>query len=113
MYGGQEILVISVLATVLGMVVGVLIGVVAAYTGGWWDEVIMRLNDVLLAFPQILLALVVLTALQNPSAWVIIVLVGASPRPARGPRRPRCGARASSRATSWSRPRRSARGARA
>ena len=39
---------------------------VAAYAGGWWDEVIMRLNDVLLAFPQILLALVVLTALAEP-----------------------------------------------
>ncbi|RYB92932.1 ABC transporter permease [Nocardioides oleivorans] len=85
MHGGQEVLTISVLATVLGMVGGILIGVVAAYAGGWWDEIIMRLNDVLLAFPQILLSLVVLTALQNPSAWVIIVLVAAghAPRVAR------------------------------
>jgi peptide/nickel transport system permease protein len=81
MHGGQSVLLISVLATLFGMVVGVLIGVVAAYAGGWWDEVIMRLNDVLLAFPQILLALVVLTALQNPAAWVIVVLVGASHAP--------------------------------
>ena len=85
MHGGQEVLTISVLATVLGMVGGILIGVVAAYAGGWWDEIIMRLNDVLLAFPQILLSLVVLTALQNPSAWVIILLVAAghAPRVAR------------------------------
>jgi peptide/nickel transport system permease protein len=81
MHGGQEVLLISVLATLLGMVVGILVGVVAAYVGGWWDEVIMRLNDVLLAFPQILLALVVLTALQNPSALVILVLVGISHAP--------------------------------
>jgi peptide/nickel transport system permease protein len=81
MYGGLGVLLISVLATLLGMVVGVLVGVVAAYAGGWWDEVIMRLNDVLLSFPQILLALVVLTALQNPAAWVIVVLVGASHAP--------------------------------
>ncbi|WP_148575201.1 ABC transporter permease [Nocardioides caldifontis] len=81
MHGGQGVLVISVLATLLGMVLGILIGVVAAYAGGWWDEVLMRFNDVLLAFPQILLALVVLTALQNPSAWVIVVLVGASHAP--------------------------------
>jgi len=81
MHGGQSILVISLLATLLGMVVGVLIGVVAAYSGGWWDEVIMRLNDVLLAFPQILLALVVLTALEKPSSLVVIVLVGASHAP--------------------------------
>jgi peptide/nickel transport system permease protein len=81
MHGGQEVLLISVLATVVGMVLGVLFGIVAAYAGGWWDEVIMRLNDVLLAFPQILLALVVLTAVRNPSAWIIIVLVGASHAP--------------------------------
>jgi peptide/nickel transport system permease protein len=81
MHGGQGVLVISVLATLLGMVLGVLIGVVAAYAGGWWDEVIMRLNDVLLAFPQILLALVVLTAVENPSPWVIVVLIGTSHAP--------------------------------
>ena len=81
MHGGQSVLAISVLATLLGMVLGVLIGVVAAYAGGWWDEVIMQLNDVLLAFPQILLALVVLTALQNPAAWVIVLLIGASHAP--------------------------------
>lgn len=56
MYGGLGILLVAMLATLLGMVLGILIGVVAAYSGGWWDEVIMRLNDVLLAFPQILLA---------------------------------------------------------
>jgi peptide/nickel transport system permease protein len=81
MYGGREVLLISVLATLLGMVLGIAIGVVAAYSGGWWDEVIMRLNDVLLAFPQILLALVVLTAVRNPSAWIIIALVGLSHAP--------------------------------
>jgi peptide/nickel transport system permease protein len=81
MYGGTQILLIALFSTILGMVVGVLIGVVAAYSGGWWDEVIMRLNDVLLAFPQILLALVVLTAVSQPKAWMIVVLVGVSHAP--------------------------------
>lgn len=81
LYGGTVILTIAVLGTLIGMVVGILIGVVAAYTGGWWDEVIMRLNDVLLAFPQILLALVVLTAVAQPRAWMIIVLIGMSHAP--------------------------------
>ncbi len=81
MNGGQEILFIAVLGTLLGMVLGIAIGVVAAYGGGWWDEVIMRLNDVVLSFPQILLALVVLTALAQPSAWILIVLVGVSHAP--------------------------------
>ncbi len=81
MHGGQEILLIAVLGTVLGMVLGIAIGVVAAYGGGWWDEVLMRFNDVILSFPQILLALVVLTAIERPSAWILIVLVGVSHAP--------------------------------
>ena len=81
LYGGRLILVISVLGTLLGMVIGIVVGLVAAYSGGWLDEVIMRLNDVTLAFPQILLALVVLTAVNQPRAWMLIVLVGVSHAP--------------------------------
>ena len=79
--GGGTILINSLLATALGMVLGIIIGVVAAYAGGWLDEVIMRLNDVALAFPQILLALLVLTAVDQPAWWVIVLLVGASHAP--------------------------------
>jgi peptide/nickel transport system permease protein len=79
--GGGSILAISVLATVLGMVLGIIIGVVAAYAGGWLDEAIMRVNDVALAFPQILLALLVLTAVDQPAWWMIVLLVGVSHAP--------------------------------
>lgn len=81
MHGGQEILFIAVFGTLLGMVLGIAVGVVAAYGGGWWDELLMRLNDVVLSFPQILLALVVLTAIEQPSAWILIVLIGVSHAP--------------------------------
>ena len=70
---------------ILSTVFGTLIGVIAAYGGGWWDEVIMRLNDVLLAFPQILLALVVLTSMDQPEDWMLVVLVGLSQRSPRLP----------------------------
>lgn len=79
--GGQSILLIAFLATVVGMVVGVMVGVVAAYAGGWFDEVVMRLNDVALAFPQILLALLVLAAVDQPKWWMIVLLVGVSHAP--------------------------------
>jgi peptide/nickel transport system permease protein len=81
LHGGTTVVYIAVLGTLIGMVLGILIGVVAAYAGGWWDEVIMRLNDVTLAFPQILLALLVLTAVNQPKAWMIILLVGISHAP--------------------------------
>jgi len=79
--GGGSILLISVLATLLGMVVGIMIGVIAAYAGGWLDEGLMRLNDVALAFPQILLALLVLSAVDQPEWWMIVLLVGLSHAP--------------------------------
>ena len=41
----------------------------------------MRLNDVALAFPQILLALLVLTAVDQPAWWMIVLLVGISHAP--------------------------------
>lgn len=80
LYGGRSVLLVAFLGTLLGMVGGIALGVIAAYAGGWWDEVLMRLNDVALAFPQILLALVVLTAL-DPTVAVLVVLIGISHMP--------------------------------
>lgn len=85
LYGGRSVLLISLVATLLGVVVGTLAGVIAAYAGGWLDEVVMRAGDVLLAFPQILLALVVLSAVEQPTWWMIALLVALAhiPRVAR------------------------------
>ncbi|WP_051218269.1 ABC transporter permease [Nocardioides insulae] len=81
LYGGRSVLVVALLATVVGVVAGVLIGVLAAYIGGWFDEVVMRLNDVVLAFPQILLTLLVLSTVEQPTWWMIVLLVGLSHAP--------------------------------
>jgi len=85
LFGGRSVLLISLVATLLGVVVGTLAGVIAAYAGGWFDEVVMRAGDVLLAFPQILLALVVLSAVEQPTWWMIALLVALAhiPRVAR------------------------------
>lgn len=81
LHGGQSVLIVAVLATIVGVVSGVLVGVTAAYVGGWLDEIVMRLNDVLLALPQILVALLVLSAVDQPRAWMIVLLVGISHAP--------------------------------
>lgn len=81
LYGGRSVLVEALLATVLGVVLGVAIGVTAAYVGGWFDEIVMRLNDVALAVPQILVALVVLSAVKQPTWWLIVLLVGLTHAP--------------------------------
>jgi peptide/nickel transport system permease protein len=62
-YGAQNSVFVGFLAVALGALVGVATGLVAGYAGGWVDAVISRLWDVLLAFPGLILALVVVTVL--------------------------------------------------
>ncbi len=57
-----------------GLIVGVIIGLIAAYSRNALDDVLMRAMDVILAFPQIMLALVAV-AVVGPAAWVIVVAI--------------------------------------
>lgn len=56
-YGSRLTLVIAILVLVIVVPIGLLIGVVAGYFGGWVDAVLMRVTDIALAFPKIVLAL--------------------------------------------------------
>lgn len=62
-YGAQITLVVGVLSVILGGIVGVVLGIVSGYFGGFVDTVIMRIMDILLAFPGILLALAIVSIL--------------------------------------------------
>jgi peptide/nickel transport system permease protein len=62
-HGARYTIGIGVAAITVGGSIGVLLGAVAGYAGGWIDSVIMRLVDVMLAFPSILLALAIVSAL--------------------------------------------------
>ena len=75
LHGGRSILFLATTATLIGFLVGAAIGLVAAYNRGRIDDVLMRLMDVVLAFPQLLLALVALTTV-GPKSWLIIAIVG-------------------------------------
>lgn len=59
----------------IGLAAGLLIGALAGYFGGWLDEVLMRVVDTLLAFPGILLALVLVTIFE-PNLQTTIVAIG-------------------------------------
>ena len=64
LYGGRSSLTIGFLVVAIAVGIGVPLGLVAGYFGGWLDNVIMRITDVFLAFPPLLLA----TALPRPWA---------------------------------------------
>ncbi len=78
--GGFEILVMAVVSSGIGLVVGTVIGLLAAYSRNAWDDVLMRAMDVIMAFPQIMLALVAVT-LVGPQTWVLIAAIALTTAP--------------------------------
>lgn len=72
--GTRGVFYLGGLGTVLAGVMGTTLGLLAGYSGRWWDEGIMRLLDVLLAFPALLLAMVLLAAV-GPSDLNLILVV--------------------------------------
>ncbi|HEV2257261.1 MAG TPA: ABC transporter permease [Streptosporangiaceae bacterium] len=79
--GGGLLLLMAVAATAIGIVAGTAAGVSAAYLRGVPDGIIMRSVDVILAFPQLVFALLLLSLL-GPKTWLIVLAVGVSHAPA-------------------------------
>jgi peptide/nickel transport system permease protein len=80
LHGGWVLLIMAACATVLGIAGGAAAGVSAAYLRGFSDGIIMRAADVILSFPQIVFALLLLSLL-GPRLWLITITVGVSHAP--------------------------------
>jgi ABC-type dipeptide/oligopeptide/nickel transport system permease subunit len=80
-WGGRESLRVGLLAVAVGGIVGTLLGLLAGYYEGWTGAIVLRLTDLLLALPGILLALTIVAA-TGPSLENVIVAVGISSMPA-------------------------------
>ncbi|WP_440709083.1 ABC transporter permease [Herbiconiux sp. YIM B11900] len=78
--GGWQIIVLATIATAIGVAVGAVAGVAAAYLGGWLDNLIMRVVDIVLAFPQLVFALLLISVAGN-NVWLLVVAVGTSHAP--------------------------------
>jgi peptide/nickel transport system permease protein len=84
LYGGRSILLTALVATVIGVVLGVVIGLVAAYARNALDDILMRLMDVIMAFPQIMLALVAVSLVGAKNSVIILAIaLTTAPRVAR------------------------------
>jgi len=71
---------LSVLSVIAGASIGTLLGLISGYRGGLWDTVIQRVNDILLAFPTILLAIALVAFLgQGVHSLVIAIAVSSMP----------------------------------
>ncbi|MGY6706809.1 MAG: ABC transporter permease [Rhizobiaceae bacterium] len=87
LYGARISLFVGFAAVIFAMVLGITLGLIAGYRGGWVDSLLMRVADVQLTFPSILLALLIFGIARGfiPPAyreamaiWVLIVAIGLS-----------------------------------
>lgn len=70
--GAQTTIPLALMLVVCAMVVGTIVGAVAGYLGGWFDEVLMRITDMVMAFPTVILAMVIAASL-GPSIMNAVI----------------------------------------
>jgi peptide/nickel transport system permease protein len=75
LYGARVSLLVGVAAIAVGGTIGIVAGLLSGYFGGWVDDLIMRLGDIQLAFPFILLAIMFLVVLGS-GIWNLILVLG-------------------------------------
>lgn len=80
-YGSRVSLRVGLVAIGIALTVGSALGILAGFAGGWVDTLIMRLTDIMLAFPGILLAIAIV-AILGPSLFNVMIAVGIESIPA-------------------------------
>lgn len=75
-YGARLSLAIGLGAVAVAVVLGLAVGVTAGYFGGWVEAVLMRLTDVVLAFPAVLLALALTAVLPQRNVGTLVLVIG-------------------------------------
>jgi peptide/nickel transport system permease protein len=80
LWGGLSVLALATVATVLGVAAGVFIGLWAGYSRTWVDDAVMRTLDVLLAFPQVIFALLLVSTI-GPELWLLVVAIAVTNAP--------------------------------
>jgi peptide/nickel transport system permease protein len=74
LYGARTSLIIGLVANGIAVAIGLLVGIVAGYVRGLASSVLMRFTDLMMAFPALLLA-IVLAALLRPSLWIVAMVI--------------------------------------
>jgi peptide/nickel transport system permease protein len=75
LYGGRITIPAGILVIVIGCTLGMFVGAIAGFVGGAWDELIMRVSELFMAFPTIILALAITAALGPDLRNAVIALV--------------------------------------
>ncbi len=78
LWGARSALVLSVIVVAISSVVGLAVGTIAGWYRGWVDEVLMRIVDILMAFPGILLNIAIVATVDKPGLGIMIVALCAN-----------------------------------
>ena len=79
--GSRQTLIVGVMATLFGLAGGITLGTIAGAVSGWVDSVVMRIVDVMLSFPALLLAFTIASLAREPSQWTLIVAIATTQVP--------------------------------
>ena len=74
LYGARTSLFIGIVANGIAVLIGATVGIVAGYAGGWLGAGLMRFTDLMMAFPALLLA-IVLASIFTPSVWIVALVI--------------------------------------
>lgn len=74
LFGARTSLIIGLVANGVAVTIGLLVGITAGYMRGWAGNLMMRFTDLMMAFPALLLA-IVLAALLKPSLWIVAMVI--------------------------------------
>ncbi|MCD8336774.1 MAG: ABC transporter permease [Lachnospiraceae bacterium] len=75
LYGARVSLSIGIIPSIISLLIGILLGLTAGYFGGWYDYIVMRLADVMLSVPSLLMAMVVMYTLGSSITSLFIALI--------------------------------------
>ncbi|WP_027834706.1 ABC transporter permease [Maritalea myrionectae] len=73
-YGAQTSLIIGIVANGAAVTIGAFVGITAGFFRGWIGAILMRFTDLMMAFPALLLA-IVLAAIFKPSLWIVALVI--------------------------------------
>jgi peptide/nickel transport system permease protein len=74
LFGARTSLIIGLVSNGVAVLIGMMVGIVAGYVSGFFGNLLMRFTDLMMAFPALLLA-IVLAALLHPSLWIVAMVI--------------------------------------
>lgn len=74
-WGARVSLLVGILSIGVATIIGIIMGLISGYFGGWADIIIMRLTDIMMSVPDLLLVMAIV-AIKGPSLWIIVMSIG-------------------------------------